>query len=90
MTRPVSAELVWSSMTSVSGQAAEVRVMSRVRDVVVVDVDAVDETEVDHVDAELGVDHVVHGLLDVVDLAMPPAVPRRLRSRSRSCGLLIV
>jgi hypothetical protein len=30
LTRPASAELVWSSITSVSGQAADVSVMSRV------------------------------------------------------------
>jgi hypothetical protein len=30
-------------------------------------VDAVDQAQIDHVDAELGVDHVAHGLLDVGD-----------------------
>ena len=33
-----------------------------------VDGDAVDEAEVDDVDAELGVDDVAHGLLDVRDV----------------------
>ena len=55
-------------MTSVSGQAAEVRVMSRTACVLGVDGDAVDEAEVDDVDAELGVDDVAHGLLDVGDV----------------------
>src|SRR4051812_44436713 len=37
------------------------------RDIALVDVDAVDEPQVDDVDAELGVDDVAHGLLDVLD-----------------------
>ena len=45
-------------MTSVSGQAAEVSVMSMTAMFGVVDGDAVDEAEVDDVDAELGVDDV--------------------------------
>src|SRR5688572_17964217 len=36
-------------------------------DVAVVDVDAVDEAQVDDVDAELGVDDVAHGLLEVLE-----------------------
>src|SRR5262249_22167655 len=36
-------------------------------DVVVVDVDAVDQAQVDDVDAQLGVDDVLERLLDVVD-----------------------
>src|SRR6476646_2643611 len=44
--------------------------------VVVVDVDAVDEPEVHHVDAELGVDHVAHGFLDVIDLRDAPGGAR--------------
>ena len=85
-------------MTSVSGQAAEVSVMSSVHGVVVVDVHAVDEAEVDDVDAELGVDHVAHGLLDVLDVAMPGAgrvvsvavslmrSPRRVSRGTSSCA----
>ena len=33
---------------------------------------AVDQAEVDDVDAELGVDHVAHGLLDVLDVGAVP------------------
>ena len=55
-------------MTSVSGQAAEVSVMSRTAWLLRVDGDAVDQAEVDDVDAELGVDDVAHGLLDVGDV----------------------
>ena len=56
-------------MTSVSGQAADVRVMSMTACRLGVDGDAVDEAEVDDVDAELGVDDVAQGLLDVATLA---------------------
>ncbi len=52
-------------MTSVSGQAADGERHVDDRVVVLVDLDAVDEAEVDDVDPELGVDDVAHGLLDV-------------------------
>ena len=52
VTKPSRALRVWSSITSVSGQAAEVRVMSIVATAVIVKGEVVDETEVDHVDAQ--------------------------------------
>src|SRR6478609_3779918 len=52
------------------------------RDVGVVDVDAVDEPEVDDVHAQLGVDDVAHGLLEVLQ-------QRRLVSRQLGGGLVL-
>ena len=60
--------------------------MSRVATLSSSTCDAVDQAEVDDVDAELGVDDVAHRLLDVLDLAGSVALAR-WRSRSRSCRL---
>ena len=53
-------------MTADIGSTKVDEVTEAMRDVVLVDRHAIDETEVDNVDAELGVDHVAHGLLDVL------------------------
>ena len=36
-------------------------------DVALVDVDVVDQAQIDHIDAQLRVDHIAHGLLDIVN-----------------------